>query len=272
MKHLKLNGRLMPALGLGTWQLQGVTCRHAIREALDVGYRHFDTARMYENEGDVGGALRESEVNREDVFLTTKIWHDDLSPEALRRECDASLTLLDTDYLDLLLVHWPNPEIPIEKTLDGMHDLVDEGRVRHLGVSNFTPDLLEKAARHARISCNQVEYHPLLDQSALLEATRRNGIVLTAYSPLAQGKALREEAVREIAERLGRTAAQVVLRWLLQHENVAAIPRSSDPDHIESNFRVFDFELTEEDVDRISGLARGARQIDPEWAPAWREG
>jgi 2,5-diketo-D-gluconate reductase B len=269
MKHLVIGDDRMPALGFGTFELQGIDCRYAVREALEVGYRHLDTARMYGNEGDVGGAIREAGVDRSDIFLTTKIWYDDLTPQAVRSELDRSLLELDTDYVDLLLIHWPNPDLPLQPTLEVMSRLRDEGRVRNIGVSNFTPTLVRQALEYAAVKCNQVEYHPLLDQRRLLDVVRSNDMVLVAYSPLGQGAVLREASVREIARRLGRDPAQVVLRWHVQQDAVAAIPRSSNPDHIRSNFEVFDFELDDDDMRTVSGLARGERIIDPSWAPAW---
>jgi diketogulonate reductase-like aldo/keto reductase len=267
--HYELQGVTVPSLGFGTYQLAGVIGRQAVREALETGYRHIDTARMYDNEEDVGAGLRESSIPREDIFLTTKIWFDDLSPEGVERQLTTSLDKLGCDHVDLVLVHWPNREFSLAKTLEALFEQRERGRTRLVGVSNFTPSLVQEAMQHAPICCNQVEYHPLLDQSELLELAREHGMVLTAYSPLAQGKALENETVKEIAERVGREPAQVVLRWLLQQDAVVAIPRSSKPDHIKSNFEVFDFELTVEDMTTLSDLAQGARQTDPKWAPAW---
>jgi diketogulonate reductase-like aldo/keto reductase len=261
----------MPALGLGTYKLQGVTCRQVVREALEHGYRHIDTAWMYDNQGDVGGAIQESTVDREEVFLTTKIWHEELSPEALRHEFDRSLQKLDTEFVDLLLIHWPNPDFPLGPTLVAMTDLREQGRLRHIGVSNFTPSLLEEAMKHAPIRCNQIEYHPLLDQSRQLKLLRQHGMPLVAHSPLAQGKVLEEAPVIELAERHERSPSQVVLRWQMQQEGVAAIPRSGNPDHVRANLEIFDFELGDEEMKRISDLARGERLVDPSWAPAWGE-
>jgi diketogulonate reductase-like aldo/keto reductase len=269
LKYLELDGDKFPALGFGTYELSGVTCRHAVRTALDAGYRHIDTARMYDNEGDVGGAITESGLDREAIFLTTKIWREDLSPDAIRAEVDSSLMLLDTDYVDLLLVHWPNPDHPLHETLGCMMEMQEAGRTRHVGVSNFTPSLLEEALEIAPICCNQVEYHPLLDQSPLLEVVRKRNLVLTAYSPLAQGNVLGEEAVARIARRHDRSPAQIVLRWHVQQPGVAAIPRSGNDDHIRKNLEVFDFELSEEEMATLSGMARGERQVDPAWAPTW---
>lgn len=269
MHTLTVDGAKMPALGFGTFKLTGVTCRLAVRAALDVGYRHIDTARMYDNEGDVGAAIRESGVAREEIFLTTKVWFEDLSPEGIEEQLTRSLRDLDTDYVDLALVHWPNDEFPLDATLNALNEHKEEGRTRAIGVSNFTTKLVDEALEHAPIACNQVEYHPLLDQSALLEQARANGFALTAYSPLAQGKVLDEKPVCEIAQRHEREPAQVVVRWLIQQDGVAAIPRSSEPDHIRANFEVRDFELTPDEMDALSRLARGERQIDPSWAPQW---
>jgi 2,5-diketo-D-gluconate reductase B len=267
--YRSIQGASLPALGLGTFELRGVTCRFAVRHAIEAGYRHIDTAAIYENEGDVGGAIAESAVPREELFLTTKLWREDLSARGVRRQLEQSLRRLRTEYVDLLLVHWPNEEYPLQRTLAAMVEQQQQGRVRLLGVSNFPPSLVLRALEHVPICCNQVEYHPLLDQSRLLEQAREREMVLTAYSPLAQGRVLAESTIVEIARRREREPAQIVLRWLVQQEPVVAIPRSAEPEHIESNLRIFDFELDAAEMQTISRLARGERQIDPAWAPVW---
>jgi 2,5-diketo-D-gluconate reductase B len=270
MIHLDVQGVAVPALGFGTWQLNGEDGRHAIEAALDVGYRHLDTARSYGNEAEVGRALRNSGVPREDVFLTTKVWLDDLRYRAVLRALDESLRALRMDYVDLLLVHWPNEAVELEETLDAFQEARARGKTRLLGVSNFTPALLEQALERVPDLANvQVEYHPFLGQDTLLEVVRKHGLFLTAYSPIARGAVVHEQAIQEIAAVHGRSAIQVTLRWLLQQDRVAAVPRSSDPAHIRANFEVFDFALAEEEMDAISALARGMRMVDPAWAPAW---
>ncbi|MDX1548013.1 MAG: aldo/keto reductase [Rhodothermales bacterium] len=267
-----IQGERVPALGLGTWRLDGDACREAVEHALDLGYRHIDTAQAYENEEPVGRGLAASPVGRGDVFLTTKIWLDNLGPEAVRASTEASLRRLGTDYVDLLLIHWPSDEVPLEETLDALVVLRDEGKTRHIGVSNFTPSLLRRALDHARLFCCQVEYHPFLAQDDLLALCRRHDLLLTAYSPLARGKVQEEDVLREIAEAHGKTPFQVTLRWHLQQDSVAAIPKASSAEHREANFDLFDFALSDAEMERIAGLAEGRRLIDPDFAPAWEDG
>lgn len=271
VRMLKGKDGEMPALGFGTWQLTGRECAECIQVALDTGYKHIDTAQAYENEEQVGEGIAESGVEREEVFLTTKVWRDNLGAADLKRSVEGSLRKLRTEYVDLLLIHWPGETVPVGESLGAMSELRDAGQVRHIGVSNFTIRLLEEAqdASEAPIFCNQVEYHPYLSQQPVLECCRENGILLVAYSPLARGDVFGEPTLREIAQEHDKNAAQVALRWLLQQEGVGAIPKSGNPDHIRSNFEVFDFDLSEEDVERISGLARGGRLIDPGFAPEW---
>ena len=215
----------MPALGLGTWQLKGNDATEAVTHALDLGYRHIDTAQMYDNEREVGAGLKAADVDRDAVFLTTKIWRDDLKHRAFIRAADECLRRLDTDYVDLLLIHWPNDDIELKETLDAMQEVQHRQKTRHIGVSNFPPALVRKALDIAPgLVCNQVEYHPYLSQAPLLDVLREHEMILTAYSPLARGEILDEQAVREIAEAHGKSPAQVVLRWHLQQDRVAAIP------------------------------------------------
>jgi 2,5-diketo-D-gluconate reductase B len=270
MIHIDVHGVAVPALGFGTWRLEGEDGRHAIETALDAGYRHLDTARAYDNEAEVGRALRASGVPREDVFLTTKVWRDDLRYRAVLREADESLRLLRTDYVDLLLVHWPNEDVELEETLDAFQEVRARGKARLIGVSNFPPALLEKALDLVPdLACDQVEYHPFLGQDTLLEVVGKHGLFLTAYSPIARGGVTQDQTIQTIAATHGRSAVQVTLRWLLQQDRVAAIPKASSPEHIRANFEVFDFALAEEEMEAIHALARGERMIDPEFAPAW---
>ena len=270
MIHLDVHGVSIPALGFGTWQLNGEAGRDAIETALDVGYRHLDTARSYGNEAEVGLAIRNSGVPRDDVFLTTKVAHGSLRYRDVLRSADESLERLRTDYVDLLLVHWPDPSVELEETLDAFQEVRARGRARLIGVSNFPPTLLEQAlALVPDLACDQVEYHPFLGQDTLLGVVRKHGLCLTAYSPIARGDVAHDQTIQEIAAVHGRSAVQVTLRWLLQQDRVAAIPRSADPAHIRSNFEVFDFALSEEEMETLHALARGQRMIDPEFAPAW---
>lgn len=259
----------VPALGFGTWQLEGPACREAVADALGIGYRHIDTAQAYGNEDEVGRAIAESDVERDEIFLTTKISVSNLRPARARTSTEESLRKLGLEYVDLLLIHWPSDEIEPEHTLDVMMELQREGKARHIGVSNFPPALLRRAIDHAPIFSNQVEYHPYLGQQPLLEMCREHDIMLTAYSPIAKGKILQDADLKEIGERYHKTPAQVALRWLLQQPQVTAIPKAASPEHRRANFDVFDFELTGEEMTSINDLDRRHRLIDPSFAPEW---
>ena len=259
----------VPKLGFGTWQLTGARCVEAVRDALELGYDHIDTARAYGNEAHVGQALHDSGRNRDEIFITTKLWYDDLRAIDVHDQLEQSLRELRTEYVDLLLIHWPNPRTPLAETLTAMFEARDDGRVRHLGVSNFPSRLLREALEHAPLLCNQIEYHPLLGQPQVLELARQRDLMVTAYSPLAHGEVLREPVIQEIAQAHGRTPAQVVLRWLLDQPNVAAIPKAGSREHRAANLEVFEFALSDEQRARIAGLERGLRTADPSWAPEW---
>ena len=242
----------MPALGLGTWDLRGSTCTNNVQAALAMGYRHIDTAAMYGNEEEVGQGIRRSSVDRDDVFLVTKVWYTDLDAEGLKESAEKSLQGLRTDYVDLLLMHWPHETVPLEESLKALAELRKEGKTRHIGVSNFTVDLMEKATdfSDAPVMCNQVEYHPYLSQEPVLECCRRNGAALVAYCPLGRGRIFGDSTLQKIGEKYGKTEAQVALRWLVQQQGVAAIPRSSSQEHIRENAEIFDFCLSDEDMER----------------------
>ncbi len=266
MNYVALDDRQMPALGLGTWQLQGEHCQQVVAMALELGYRHLDTAQGYENEAEVGRAIEASAVAREDIFVTTKVWPDDMVKDA---GCiDASLERLRVQRVDLLLMHWPSPTLPLARTLEPLLAAREAGKAAVIGVSNFPPGLLAEAVKRAPIACNQVEYHPYLDQRRLRDCARELGVMITAYSPLARGGASQDETLGLLAKRRGKTAAQVTLRWLLQR-GVAAVPKASSREHLRSNLDIFDFALTEEELAEIDGLARGERLIDPDWGPEW---
>jgi 2,5-diketo-D-gluconate reductase B len=256
MEHQTIKGEKVPALGLGTWRLSGEECSRAVERALALGYRHIDTAQMYRNEDEVGKGMQSSGVNREEVFLTTKVWPSDFSYKRIIETTRESLKRLRTDRVALLLMHWPSEGVPLEETLSAMRELQEEGSVRHIGVSNFPPSMVEDATRHAEIFCNQVEYHPYQAQDDLLEQAKEMDYLLTAYRPLSKGTILNDETLQEIAEAHGKTPAQVALRWLIQQEKVAAIPKATSEDHLKSNLDVFDFELSEEEMERIFGLSR----------------
>jgi 2,5-diketo-D-gluconate reductase B len=269
LRYVQLNGVSVPALGLGTWQMSGSECREAVQAALALGYRHIDTARMYENEAAIGEALEASDVPRSELFLTTKLWLEDLTEAQVPRATAESLERLRTDYVDLLLIHWPHPEVPLRETLGAMQALQEEGKVRHLGVSNFPPGQLRAALELAPIVCNQVEHHVYLAQAQLHRMAQDHGLMLTAYCPLARGQVLEDPVLKEIAQRHGKGPAQVALRWLIQRDRVCAIPKASSVDHMKANFDIFDFELTDDEMQRIAGLDRGERLINPSFAPDW---
>jgi 2,5-diketo-D-gluconate reductase B len=256
------HGSDVPVLGLGTWQMRGTACTEAVERALAMGYRHIDTAKGYVNEPEVGEALRRSGVPRDEVFLTTKVRPRDFRRRDTIRATEESLRDLGVSYVDLLLMHWPNPEVPLEETLGAMRDLQDRGLVKHVGVSNFAPSLASRASELAEIFTNQVEYHPFLSQSALLAQARHLDYLLTAYSPVAKGLVAADPVVQGIAAAHGKTPGQVALRWLVQHERVLVIPKASAEDHQRANLEIFDFELSDDEMRAIHALDRNERITD----------
>lgn len=271
MQHVEAKGIKVPALGFGTWKLAGSDAERMVRAALDIGYRHIDTAQAYGNEAEVGRAIEASGVPREDVFLTTKVWMDKLAYGDLQRSAEQSLRLLRTDRVDLLLVHWPNPQVPLGDTLRALAELKRDGKARAIGVSNFPVALLREAVEEheADLLCDQVEYHALLSQKVVLDWLRAHDMMLTAYSPLAQGRLAGHPVLTEIGRRIGRSPAQVALRWLLDQERVAVIPKSSSERRARENFEVLGFTLDEADFQAVSRLQGAGRQINPGWAPDW---
>jgi diketogulonate reductase-like aldo/keto reductase len=253
MEYVEAGGASIPALGLGTWQNKGESCTESVRTALELGYRHVDTAQVYDNERAVGEGIAAADVDREEVFVTTKVWRSNLTGEDVRESVRESVSKLGTDYVDLLLIHWPHPRVPVAETLAAMADLQEAGLVRHLGVSNFTRSQLQEArqAVDTPIVADQVLYHPYKDQSSLREYCADEAIALTAYSPLARGHVLGDERLERIGRRYDKSAAQVALRWLVQQDTVVAIPKASSRDHIADNLAVFDFSLTDAEMRRI---------------------
>jgi 2,5-diketo-D-gluconate reductase A len=248
---------LMPALGFGTWQLENGTAVPLVEKALEVGYRHIDTAQIYGNERDVGAAIRNSGVKRDEIFLTTKVWIDHFADGDLQRSAAKSLEHLGVDQVDLLLLHWPKPETPLAETLQALNEVRARGWTRAIGLSNFPSALLQQAAdlSEAPIATDQVEYHPYLSLRTLKAKADALGTSITAWSPLAQGKVAVDPVLIEIGRAHGKTPGQVTLRWIIQ-QGVIAIPRTSNPKRIEENFDVLDFELTADEMTRIHGLAR----------------
>lgn len=270
MEYLSLRGSKVPALGLGTWQLEGQECRSAVESALDLGYRHIDTAQLYGNEAEIGQAIAAAGVERDALFLTTKIGNDNHAAATVTRSTEDSLRRLQVDYVDLLLIHWPVHFDRVGETLEAMVGLQERGLVRDIGVSNFSPSQFRTAASLAPVATNQVEYHPFLDQRPLRDVVREAGAVLTAYSPLARGDVFDDETLASIGETHGKSAVQVTLRWLLDQE-VLVVPKATGREHLAANLAVFDFDLTAEERSTIDGLARGERLIDPPFAPQWED-
>ncbi len=256
----------VPPLGFGTFALKGDAAEAAVSAALETGYRHIDTAQMYDNEAAVGRAIESSEIPRENLFITTKVWRTNLAKNDFLVAADQSLDKLGLAEVDLLLIHWPHDDVPIEETLEALQQVRADGKTRLIGVSNFPPSLLKRSLEIVPdLSCNQVEYHPLLSQGALLKVVRSNNMFMTAYSPLGQANILGKRTLKRIAKNHGKSPAQVVLRWHLQQDRVVPIPRSGNPDHIRSNFDVFDFELSSVEVEKIHSMDSGKRFVNPGW-------
>jgi len=267
MEFVEAYGARVPKVGLGTWQLTGESCYETVSTALELGYRHIDTAQLYGNESEVGRAISDADVDRDDVFLTTKVSPRNARYDDVIESTRASLDRLDTSYVDLLLLHWPNPIVPVSKTMRAMDRLVEMGEVYNVGVSNFPQVFLDRArsAAETPLVTNQVQFHPYKPQRRMLRYCQTEGMVLTAYSPLARGTALEDEDVKAIADRYEKTPAQIVLRWAVQHRDVVVIPKSADEAHLRANLELFDFKLTHEEVDRLtkpSLLKSGKAMLD----------
>lgn len=253
-KNLKADTKLnnvMPVIGFGTWEITGKACIKSVSDALQMGYRHIDTAQMYGNEKEVGKGIKASKIDRSSVFLTTKIAKDNITPELIKKTTDESLTRLETDYVDLLLIHWPVPGMDLKACLDAMFELRDENKIKHVGVSNFDPDLFKEALDIGDILTNQVKFTPHTGQDANLKIARDNNCIITAYSPLERGSVVKDEKLKQIAEKYKKTVAQVSLRWLIQLGHVSVIPKAESENHRQANLDIFDFELSEEDMKAI---------------------
>jgi diketogulonate reductase-like aldo/keto reductase len=261
----------IPAIGFGTWQLDGPTARSMVETALEIGYRHIDTAFIYRNEAEVGAAIAASDIARDDIFLTTKIWTDSFHDDDLQRAAEASVQRLGGP-VDLLLLHWPSPAAPLLETITALNDAKARGLTRGIGVSNFPSALFKEAARYSEepLITNQVEYHPYLSQQTVLETARDMGSTLTAWSPIARGKVSVDPLLIAIGETHGKTAAQVALRWLIQQEGVIAIPRTTSATRAAENIAVFDFELSDAEMARIFELARPGGRIGDWIDPAFQ--
>jgi 2,5-diketo-D-gluconate reductase B len=270
MNVVEAKGCKIPLVGLGTWALRGRECARLVEQAIRIGYRHIDTAQMYENESAVGEGVRAS-GKRAEVMITTKVQPTSLAPGDLERSVKESLAKLRLDAIDILLIHWPNPRVPLAETLGSMAKMKRDGYVKHLGVSNFTVALLDEAnaVTSEPLVCNQIECHPFLDCDKVIAACRRHGMAVIAYSPIARGGAKSDQLLQRIGGAHGKSAAQVCLRWLIQ-QGIAVIPRSSKIERLAENIALFDFELSDAEMKEITGLARrGGRIVNVAWAPKW---
>ncbi len=274
MHYIKVKGVDIPALGLGTGGLRGDSCRQVVEQALSMGYRAFDTAPVYENEPEIGQALAAAGLPRQQLFITTKLWPDDIAPPGgpMLDAVDLSLRRLGLDYVDLLLLHWPAQHRSMAELMAPLQAAIAEGKARLIGVCNFPSKLVRAALELAPLSCVQVEYHPYLSQRQVLTVVQENDMFLTAYCPLARGLVCGDMLLDDIGIRYGKSASQVSLRWLIQQRSVAVIPRSSRIDHLTSNLEIFDFALSPEEMADIHALARGRRLVSPQFGPAWDEG
>jgi diketogulonate reductase-like aldo/keto reductase len=273
---LKAHGAEMPAIGLGTLFPEPEKGAGIVAAAISGGYRHIDTARKYGSEEAVGEGIRASGIPRDELFITTKVTEEDAHEADFARSVETSLKTLGLDYVDLLLIHWPQPKVPMAETLGALAKAKRDGLARHIGVSNFTVALLDEAVRLCPepLVCNQIEYHPYLRQDKALAACRKHGLIVTAYCPLARGRLGEDPVLAEIAKAKGKTFAQVAMRWLIQQPDVAAVPRATNPKRIAENIDIFDFSLSEEEMERIGALReRNMRVVDPAVRrPVWDVG
>ncbi len=276
MKTLIIRDKSIPALGFGTWKLYGPECVRTTELALDVGYRHIDTAQIYENETEVGQALKNaiknSGVARRDVFLTTKVWMENVSKAKLAVSVDESLKKLNTEYVDLLLLHWPVSAVPLKEQVEALAAIQQSGKAGLIGVSNYPVAMMRTVLDDygIRIANNQVEYHPFLSQKPVTDFARTHNMWVTAYSPLARGAVSGHPVLKLIGDKYGKSEGQVTLRWLTQQPDVAAIPKAASETNIRRNIDIFDFTLTDKEMSAIFDLARpDGRLINPGWAPQW---
>ena len=271
MEYLQTQSISLPRLGLGTFRMQGEVCRAAVESALALGYRHIDTAEMYGNEDAVGAAVAASGIARGDLHITTKVWHENLAPDAIRSAFDASLKKLKLDHVDLYLVHWPAKSMNLPAMFETLLKLKEEGRTRAIGVANFNLALLKTVVEEikAPVACNQIEYHVMLDQTPLRKYLAAKLIPLVAYCPLAQGRAASDATLTAIGRKHGASAAQVALKWLLDQDGVAAIPKASRSESQKANLDAQHVGLDDEDRQAIAALPKDKRCVNPGFAPAW---
>jgi 2,5-diketo-D-gluconate reductase B len=273
MHSVFANGAKIPAIGFGTYGMARPDMLRMIPAALKGGFRHIDTAQIYRNEEAVGEGIAASGISRSEIFVTTKVWIANYPESRFASSVDESLTKLRSDYIDLLLLHWPHQSVPLAEQIGLLNESVRAGKVRHIGVSNFNRRLLDQVIDLSSIPlvANQFEYHPYLNQSLVIDATRKAGLAVTAYCAMAVGRVLTDPTIAEIADSHGRTIAQVVLRWLIQQDSVVALSRTTNPDRIVENLAIFDFELPEDEMAAIQTLARpNSRIVNPAGlAPVW---
>lgn len=273
MKTVTANGATIPALGFGTFRMSGPDVLRMVPHVLGLGFRHVDTAQIYGNEAEVGEGIVRSGIARTDIFLTTKVWVENYRHSAFLASVDESLAKLKTDYVDLLLLHWPNASVPLAEQIGALNEVRRSGRVRHIGVSNFTVTLMEEAIRlsDAPLVTNQIEYHPYIDQRVVIEPARKAGLSVTGYYGMADGQVFADPVLREIGARHGKSVAQVVLRWLIQQEGVVALSKTATETRAAENLAIFDFELSAEDMTLIHALAKPTGRIvsPPGLAPEW---
>jgi 2,5-diketo-D-gluconate reductase B len=245
----------VPSLGLGTYQLRGKDGERAIAFAISKGYRHIDTAQFYRNEDTLGDAVRHSGIDRKEFFITTKVWPTDFTKRNFVPSVEESLKELETDYVDLLLLHWPAEDTTNDRAVEFLLECQHKKYARLIGVSNFSIAQLERARKNAPIFCNQVQYHPYINQRDMANYTAANNLLLTAYSPLALGKVNKDKVLIQLAEKYGKNPSQLVLRWLLQQKNVSPIPKAGSEKHIIENTQVFDFTISDEDMQSIFNIS-----------------
>lgn len=271
MKTLTTHGIAMPQLGFGTFRMPGGGCQPVVESALELGYRHIDTAAMYQNEEAVGAAVAASGIARAELHITTKVWNDSLTTQGIRLAMAQSLSKLGVDYVDLYMVHWPSPDMNLPLVLEAMQGLLDQGLTRAIGVCNFTIGMLKTAIEdvQAPIACLQVEYHPFLGQARLRDYVRSKGIPLVAYAPLAQGRAATDPVLERIGTKHGATAAQIALAWLLEQDGVIAIPKAQRRESQLANLGALNITLDAQDRAAIAALPKDQRFVRPAFAPAW---
>jgi diketogulonate reductase-like aldo/keto reductase len=273
MHRVKANGADIPALGFGTFRMPGEDVLRIVPKALDVGFRHIDTAQIYGNEAEVGSVIARSSVARQDIFLTTKVWVDKFRHDDFIASVEESLKKLKTDYVDLLLLHWPKMEVPLAEQIGALNEVRKAGKVRHIGVSNYSTRLMADAVAlsDAPIVTNQIEVHPYIDQSKVIAAAKETGMSITSYYAMADGKVFEDDVLKELGAKYGKSVAQIVLRWVIQHDGLIALSKTVGEERVVENFDIFDFEISTADMQAISALARpDGRIVSPDGlAPVW---